>query len=200
MSIDAIVYVTDFTLPPMLKLALVEIANNYGFYPFSQGEACRLIESNLDCPPGMANHTVFQLITSGVIDRLTCPNKEEDTVLRLKSVRRPGPTKRIRRRAASKKGSPSNRQGFVYLLCNEVNPSIYKIGRTRNPKSRRETFGVLLPFDVEYVCLIQADDMYALERELHDRFADKRVNGEWFALSPDDVTHIKSMAVQHGRA
>lgn len=83
-------------------------------------------------------------------------------------------------------------KGFVYLIQSPT--GYYKIGRTTNPKDRMKTFSVKLPFEVEYVCVIQTDNMYGLEQILHNRFADKRVNGEWFNLSPDDVEHIKGMA------
>lgn len=87
--------------------------------------------------------------------------------------------------------------GYVYLL-NEVNGDHYKIGRTVNPKSRLKTFSVKLPYKVEFEAVIETDDMYSLEAQLHHRFADKRVDGEWFDLTPDDVSYIKSLAVNDG--
>ena len=92
---------------------------------------------------------------------------------------------------AQKPTTAPQRRGFVYLLQNEARPEVYKIGRTKDPASRRATFGVSLPFNVEYVCVIETEDMVALEKELHARFASKRVGGEWFALSPEDVSFIK---------
>lgn len=83
-------------------------------------------------------------------------------------------------------------EGYVYLL-REANGTHYKIGRTRNPENRLRTFSVKLPFQVEYDHLIQTDDMYALEAELHQRFAHCRVDGEWFALTPDEVAHIRGL-------
>jgi hypothetical protein len=53
---------------------------------------------------------------------------------------------------------------------------------------------VLLPFEVEYVCLIKTDDMYALEKQLQREYSDKNIKGEWFALSPADVEYIKGLA------
>jgi hypothetical protein len=87
-----------------------------------------------------------------------------------------------------------SRAGYVYLLSAVHDPTLFKIGRTSNPDDRVKTFNVKLPFPVEYVCLIQTDDMYALESELHQRYADKRVNGEFFALDEHDVTHIRQLA------
>lgn len=84
--------------------------------------------------------------------------------------------------------------GYVYLI---QSPSgAYKIGRSKNPENRLKTFGVKLPFEVEYIAIIRTSDMYALESDLHIRYSDKRVNGEWFALAPADVDYIKSLAVQ----
>lgn len=81
--------------------------------------------------------------------------------------------------------------GFVYLIQSPT--TAYKIGRTKNPRNRMKTFGIQLPFEVEYVCLIETNDMIGLEKELHERYANKRVNGEWFELSPHDVAEIKSL-------
>lgn len=83
-------------------------------------------------------------------------------------------------------------KGFVYLIQSPT--GAYKIGRTTNPNDRMKTFSVKLPFEVDYVCVIQTDDMYGLESQLHNKFAKNRVNGEWFALTPDEVEYIKGLA------
>lgn len=85
-----------------------------------------------------------------------------------------------------------NTAGYVYLL-NEVNGDHYKIGRTRNPENRLQTFNVKLPYRVEYTHLIETDDMYTLEAQLHSRYNHCRVDGEWFALTPSEVAEIKSL-------
>jgi hypothetical protein len=87
-----------------------------------------------------------------------------------------------------------NWEGYVYLLQSPT--SAYKIGRAKDPANRAKTFGVQLPFEVEFIALIKTDDMYALELELHTQYADKRINGEWFNLDAADVETIKSMAVR----
>lgn len=85
------------------------------------------------------------------------------------------------------------RPGFVYLIRSAS--GYYKIGRTKNPDDRIATFSVKLPFEVEYEHLIETTDMYQLEKDLHARFADRRVNGEWFDLTDDDVAYVKSLGV-----
>lgn len=93
------------------------------------------------------------------------------------------------RKAARK---AAKRDGFVYLI--RANTGHFKIGRTRKPDDRIATFGVKLPFEVEYLAVIQTPDMYQLEADLHNQYSDKRVNGEWFNLLPDDVAYIQSLA------
>lgn len=84
------------------------------------------------------------------------------------------------------------RQGFVYLV--ESPSGAYKIGRTKNPNDRARTFEVKLPFEINFVAVIQTDDMYQMEKTLHTKFNEKRINGEWFNLNPLDVEYIKGLA------
>lgn len=93
------------------------------------------------------------------------------------------------------KKNPPQKHGYVYLI--QSISQHYKIGRTRNPKDRLRTFNVKLPFEVDFIAVIRTKDMFSLEAELHQRFGDKRINGEWFDLSPDDVAYIKNLAVAH---
>lgn len=98
-------------------------------------------------------------------------------------------------RPSQKKAPKRTAPGYVYLVQSPT--TAYKIGRTVNPDDRISTFSVKLPFEVEYVAVIKTVDMIGLEHSLHQRFADKRVNGsEWFHLAPEDVEYIKSLAVQ----
>jgi hypothetical protein len=85
------------------------------------------------------------------------------------------------------------RNGYVYLLRTAHDVTLFKIGRTSNPDNRIKTFNVKLPFQVEYEHLIPTVDMYALESELHQRFASQRLEGEFFRLSSEDVQYIKSL-------
>src|SRR5258707_4205423 len=75
----------------------------------------------------------------------------------------------IKRKAKNLQDSMKH-AGYVYLL--QSSSKNYKIGRTKNPKDRIRTFSVKLPFEVEYIAVIQTTDMYGLERQLHERFVD----------------------------
>ncbi len=81
--------------------------------------------------------------------------------------------------------------GYVYLL--QAESGAYKIGRTQDPANRIKTFGIQLPFEVDFICVIQTPDMAELESRLHTKFADKQIRGEWFELNEDDVEYIKSL-------
>lgn len=85
---------------------------------------------------------------------------------------------------------PRNMAGYVYLVKVRNESNLYKIGRTRVPEDRLRTFNVKLPFPVDILALVKTDNMYSLERMLHNRFSDKRANGEFFYLTSEDVQAI----------
>lgn len=87
--------------------------------------------------------------------------------------------------------TPRDKSGYVYIL--QSSTGHYKIGRTKNPNDRLRTFNVKLPFEVEFTLLYQTPDMYIVEQVLHDRFEHRRVAGEWFALTPQDIEDIKAL-------
>lgn len=90
------------------------------------------------------------------------------------------------------KGYKPTVAGYVYVLSSPFN--YFKIGCSSKPRNRMLTFGVQLPFEVEMVAAIYSNDMYALEKELHQRFSDRRTRGEWFELTDADVEYIKGLA------
>lgn len=97
-------------------------------------------------------------------------------------------------RKSSAKVVRTPKEGYVYLVKSVSGH--YKIGKSINPHDRIRTFGVKLPFEVEIIHTIKSLQYHALEKFLHAKFDDKRVNGEWFNLSDDDVDYVKSLAVQ----
>ena len=88
---------------------------------------------------------------------------------------------------------PRTKYGYVYVV-QEQSQGHYKIGRAKNPGKRTQMFAVKMPFKIKLDILIQTDDMYALESDLHKHFAHKRVNGEWFALDSADLDYIRKLS------
>lgn len=84
--------------------------------------------------------------------------------------------------------------GYVYVIQDVDISHYYKIGYTGNLKERIDDyFGVKLPFQTEYVAIIESGDARTLEWQLHQRYAESRKRGEWFDLSRDDVHEICRM-------
>lgn len=81
--------------------------------------------------------------------------------------------------------------GFVYVM--RCGPH-YKIGASKNPGLRLTQLQTQPPFDIEGVMGFETDDMLGLERLIHEYFADKRVNGEWFLLDDDDIVLLPAVA------
>lgn len=80
-------------------------------------------------------------------------------------------------------------EGFVYLI---KSPYGYKIGKSVNMKQRVQLFSVKLPFPIEVIHYAKFDDYTVAESTLHRKFQDKRLEGEWFDLAPEDIEYIKS--------
>ena len=80
--------------------------------------------------------------------------------------------------------------GYVYLMQHGSRRE-YKIGRTNNTIRREGEIDIELPHGAEPVHVIKTDDAAGIESYWHRRFAAKRLKGEWFALSADDVRAFK---------
>lgn len=88
-------------------------------------------------------------------------------------------------------GSYLEKSGYVYII--RADTGQYKIGRTNNVPNRMKLFTVKLPFNFEIIHCFPCEDMYETEAWLHDFFAEKRTNGEWFNLSQADADSLKSV-------
>ena len=86
--------------------------------------------------------------------------------------------------------SDSVSSGYVYLLKHGSRRE-YKIGRTNNQLRREGEIGIQLPEKISPIHYIETDDPAGVEAYWHARFASKRKEGEWFALTSDDVRAFK---------
>lgn len=84
---------------------------------------------------------------------------------------------------------------YCYLIQDASVTRFFKIGRTNNPGHRMTDFGVLLPFKISIVHIIPCQDSHALESQLHQKYRNRRVRGEWFALTNEDVSEILAMGI-----
>jgi hypothetical protein len=90
-----------------------------------------------------------------------------------------------------------NAQGYVYIARMDDAP-FYKIGISKTPEHRAFHMQAL-PYsmqsipDITLLHVIETNWTYMLERELHIRFTNQRVGGEWFVLSAVDLLVLRQM-------
>ena len=84
--------------------------------------------------------------------------------------------------------------GLVYFIKDTEVSGLVKIGFTTNWKSRSFAFDTKLPFKWELVHIVYCTDHRFAEKLFHLMFEHKRMNGEWFDLSEDDLRFVKSGA------
>lgn len=84
-------------------------------------------------------------------------------------------------------------RGYVYLVRHDQD---YKVGRSNDATRRRREVSLLLPQELEHVHIIETDDPEGIERYWHQRFEARRIRGEWFRLTPDDVRAFRRRRYQ----
>jgi len=83
--------------------------------------------------------------------------------------------------------------GQVYMLRHN---KVYKIGRSIDASRRYRDIRVQMPYETEEVHVIETDDTIGIEAYWHNRFREKRLEGEWFRLSAADVRAFKKRRFQ----
>jgi len=84
-----------------------------------------------------------------------------------------------------------NEKCFVYLMVDKNN-SYYKIGISNKPEYREKTLQSEKP-TIELIChkhFPSRKMAESIEKAFHQMYKDKRLRGEWFNLSTDDVQDI----------
>jgi hypothetical protein len=72
-----------------------------------------------------------------------------------------------------------NKAGYVYFMIDEIYPEYTKIGNSETPVIREKTLSHSVP-EISLFKIKKTNDRYKLENELHKRFKEKRIRGEWF--------------------
>lgn len=80
--------------------------------------------------------------------------------------------------------------GFVYLTSPV--DGCYKIGRSRSAVARIDQLGETLPVRLTALHVVRTADMVWLEKYFHTAFWHRRVRGEWFRLTPEDIRLVQS--------
>lgn len=88
----------------------------------------------------------------------------------------------------NEEGVQNNRIGEVYLF---KHAKYYKIGRTNDAVRRGAELRIQLPEELVLIHSIKTDDPSGVEYYWHRRFESKRMNGEWFNLSANDLKSFR---------
>lgn len=85
---------------------------------------------------------------------------------------------------------PGKAPGYVYFVQEYMTGS-FKIGKTKHIDRRMNVFNVKLPFENKLIFLIKSADHHQTEIAFHQHFSVKRLEGEWFSLTREDLAWIK---------
>lgn len=84
-----------------------------------------------------------------------------------------------------KMGMNGVRKRFKTYILSDSNIGLYKIGKSENIKDRIKSLSTGNVY-INLVAYIDVD----IERELHERFERKRLQGEWFRLSKEEIDEV----------
>lgn len=88
----------------------------------------------------------------------------------------------------SKIKNSNYQSGHVYLLKHH---DAYKIGKSIDVTRRYKEIKTQMPHEMDEIHAIETDDPSGIEAYWHNRFKDKRLKGEWFKLTPEDIRAFK---------
>lgn len=84
----------------------------------------------------------------------------------------------------------SKKSNYLYLIRAEN--GLVKIGISCDVEKRLVSLNTASPVELRLLFFLEPTDARKTERNLHVRFAKKRVKGEWFNLSDGDISWIRN--------
>lgn len=87
-----------------------------------------------------------------------------------------------------------DKPGFCYIITDDnfLMTNHYKIGMTTDLKNRLSQLQTSTPYIISKVIILECDNPQDIEQELHERYAEKRIRGEWYQLSKKDLEEIRA--------
>ena len=82
---------------------------------------------------------------------------------------------------------------YCYFYVIEGTPGLYKIGRSVDPLKRLRQLQTGSAVRFQLVRAIRTLFAEEIERDLHRRYAKKRVRGEWFELDSMDLLYLHAI-------
>ena len=80
----------------------------------------------------------------------------------------------------------------VYIL-QKANSSIFKIGRSYIVNNRLKMINAKLPFKTKIFKLFFTKESKKIEKILHQKYKNKKVRGEWFELTNEDLKWLSKV-------
>ena len=85
-------------------------------------------------------------------------------------------------------------KGYVYLL---TDGELYKIGVTRGSiENRISKLQTGNPYDIAIIDYFESEYPFKVEKMLHARHSQQRINNEWFNLEKEDVNNFRDECIK----
>lgn len=152
----------------------------YAWFETETEDGVKLILNNAGTLPSQKE---LRELLSRVRNTLSIPTQEVDRMNMEAVARRESKVK-----TSSWTGIKQQKQVYLYLARNSRN-GLTKIGISTEPKFREQT---LMSQEPEVAFLFYREGSKTEENSLHRIFSDKRVRGEWFKLTEQDVSWVRA--------
>jgi predicted GIY-YIG superfamily endonuclease len=86
---------------------------------------------------------------------------------------------------------PKENSGFIYIL--KSSNGYYKIGRAKEVNVRVAAWKTVFPIKIKLVNSFACKNRMAVENALHNKYAKKRLEREWYKLEKEDVNYLMSI-------